>query len=279
MPIDSFASDFRDLGIIEMKQSATTLREVTVTAPLIRREADRIVLNVAANPLSANKTAQELLKTAPGVWATDGSLSIYGQAGTAVYVDDNKVNMSGPQLVSYLKTLPSSSIATIEIIPKGGAEYAADSSGGIIRINLKKVRDDGMLGVAGLNLTGGEEKVWINPFANISLHSGKWTFNLSLNCFYNSPMTIGNIKVYPILNLNPTIQKRLGRHWSISLGVENLLRRTSRIRTRSAGYDRLTSTRNSLSVKLGISYDFNSGKRFNSHKIEKNTDPSRLSKE
>ena len=33
------------------------LEEVVVKAPLIRREADRIVLNVSANPLSANKNA------------------------------------------------------------------------------------------------------------------------------------------------------------------------------------------------------------------------------
>ena len=60
-----------DMGRIILNQTSTTLREVVVKAPLIRRDADRIVLNVAANPLSANKDAQELLKTAPGVWATD----------------------------------------------------------------------------------------------------------------------------------------------------------------------------------------------------------------
>ncbi len=60
-----------NIGNIILQQTSTTLKEVEVKAPLIRREADRIVLNVAANPLSANKDAQELLKTAPGVWATD----------------------------------------------------------------------------------------------------------------------------------------------------------------------------------------------------------------
>ena len=84
-----------DLGNIILTQKSTTLKEVVVKAPLIRRDADRIILNVAANPLSANKDAQELLKTAPGVWATDDALSIYGQGGTAVYIDDRKVNMSG----------------------------------------------------------------------------------------------------------------------------------------------------------------------------------------
>ena len=170
-----------NLGNIMLQQTSTTLKEIVVKAPLIRREADRMVLNVAANPLSANKDAQELLKTAPGVWATDNALSIYGQGGTTVYIDDRKVNMSGSQLMAYLRSIQSSSIASIEIIPKAGAEFSAESSGGVIRINLKRNRIDGLTGSAGLNTTFGEYKTWINPFANISLRSGKWSANLSGN--------------------------------------------------------------------------------------------------
>lgn len=170
-----------DMGRIILNQTSTTLREVVVKAPLIRRDADRIVLNVAANPLSANKDAQELLKTAPGVWATDEALSIYGQGGTSVYIDDRKVNMSGNQLMTYLKSIQSSSIATIEIIPKAGAEYSADSSGGIIKINLRRNRVDGLNGSAGLNVTAGEYKQWVNPFVNLGLHIGRWTVNFNGN--------------------------------------------------------------------------------------------------
>lgn len=171
----------QNIGAIVLKQTSTTLQEVVVKAPLIRREADRIVLNVAANPLTANKDAQELLKTAPGVWATDESLSVYGQGGTAVYIDDRKLNMSGTQLMTYLKSIQSSSIATIEIIPKAGAEYSADSSGGIIKINLKRNRVDGLNGSAGLNMTAGEYKQWVNPFVNLGLHTGRWTVNFNGN--------------------------------------------------------------------------------------------------
>lgn len=160
-------------------QASTMLDEIVVKAPLVRRDADRIVMNISANPLSANKNAQELLQTAPGVWADDNSLSIYGQGGTTVYIDDRKVNMSGNQLMTYLKTIQSSSIATIEIIPKGGAEYGADSAGGIIKINLKRNRIDGVAGSTGMNVTSGEYKQWFNPFVNFGLHSGKWTFSLN----------------------------------------------------------------------------------------------------
>lgn len=170
-----------DMGKIILKQTSTTLREVVVKAPLIRREADRIVMNVAANPLSTNKDAHELLKTAPGVWATDETMSIYGQGGTTVYIDDRKVNMSGNRLMTYLKSIQSSSIATIEIIPKAGAEYSADSSGGIIKINLKRNMVDGINGSAGLNVTAGEYKQWLNPFVNLGLHTGKWIVNINGN--------------------------------------------------------------------------------------------------
>ncbi len=56
------------------------------------------------------------------------------------------------------------------------------------------------------------------------------SFNIILNGFYLTKMKIGNITVYPILNINPTIQKRFGKHWSISFGFENLLQRKGKIR-------------------------------------------------
>lgn len=175
-----------DVGTIIMHSDSVVLDEIVVSAPLIRREADRIILNIAANTLMANKNAQELLKTAPGVWTTDESLSIYGQEGTEVYINDNKVNLTGSQLINILRSVQSSSIATIEIIPKAGAEFNANSSGGVIRINLKKNRVDGISGSAGMNTIGGEYKAWFNPFANVSVHTGKWTINMSGN-FNDSP--------------------------------------------------------------------------------------------
>ena len=104
-------------------------------------------------------------------------------------------------------------------------------------------------------------------------------FNLSMSCFYNSGMKIGNITVFPILNLNPTLQKQLGTHWSLSIGFENMLQRISKIRTESSGYDRLSYTKTYITAKIGVTYKFNSGKRFRAPRIEKNTDNSRFSRE
>ncbi len=48
-------------------------------------------------------------------------------------------------------------------------------------------------------------------------------FNLTMSCFYNSKMKIGNITVFPILNLNPTLQKQFGKHWSVSSSPQSTL--------------------------------------------------------
>ncbi len=170
-----------DAGRIILGKISTTLKEVEVKAPLVRREADRFVLNIAANPLSANKDAQQLLRTAPGVWATDDALSIYGQGGVDVYIDDRKVRMSGKRLMTYLKSIQSSAIATIEIIPRAGAEYSASAAGGVIKINLRRNRVDGVNGSAGMNVTAGEYMQELNPFVNVSMHSGKFTTTVNGN--------------------------------------------------------------------------------------------------
>ncbi|MDE6637617.1 MAG: outer membrane beta-barrel family protein, partial [Muribaculaceae bacterium] len=105
------------------------------------------------------------------------------------------------------------------------------------------------------------------------------SFNITLNGFYQTKMKVGNIDIYPILNINPTIQKRFGKHWSLSLGVENMLQRKSKIRAVSSGYNRLTSSKQYMAIKLGVTYNFNSGKGFRAPRIEKNNDGSRLKKE
>lgn len=84
------------------------------------------------------------------------------------------------------------------------------------------------------------------------------------------------ITVFPILNLNPTLQKQFGKHWSVSVGLENIMQRKSKIRTESSGYNRFTFTKTYMSAKIGVTYKFNSGKGFRVPNIEKNTDNSRF---
>ena len=57
--------------------------------------------------------------------------------------------------------------------------YDADSAGGIIRITLKKRRENGVNGSVAFNTTQGEIVHRYNPSANINLHSGRVDFYAS----------------------------------------------------------------------------------------------------
>ena len=86
-----------DLGEIVMKSSATRIEGVVVKAQLIRREADRFVVDVANAPAAIGKDGIELLERAPGVWIDDEKISINGKSGSKVYVNDlSLIHISEP---------------------------------------------------------------------------------------------------------------------------------------------------------------------------------------
>ena len=60
-----------DMGTITLKESSTSIDEVVVKAEMIRREADRFVVDVANSASAIGKDGVELLRQSPGVWVKD----------------------------------------------------------------------------------------------------------------------------------------------------------------------------------------------------------------
>jgi len=134
------------LGDIVLRSASTKIDDVVVEAKLIRREADRFVVDVANSPLALGKDGVELLESSPGVWVTDDEISINGKSGSKVYVNDRELKMDTEQLLRYLKSLRAEDIQKIEVIPIVGADFDADTSSGAIMITLRKRREDGFDG-------------------------------------------------------------------------------------------------------------------------------------
>ena len=70
------------LGDFVMRTSATGIESVEVKARLVRREADRFVVDVANAPAAIGKDGIELLERAPGVWIDGEKISINGKSGS-----------------------------------------------------------------------------------------------------------------------------------------------------------------------------------------------------
>lgn len=163
----------KDLGDFTLETAATQIDDVVVRGRMIRREADRFVMDVANAPAMIGKDGIEALKLAPGIWIDGEKISVNGKTGPKVYVNDRELKMEPEQLLNYLATLRTEDIQKIEVVPTVGADYDADASGGIIRITLRKRRERGTEGSVSLAGTTGRRTDALMPQASVNHHSDR----------------------------------------------------------------------------------------------------------
>lgn len=177
-----------DLGDIAIAPATNSVGEVVVTARLITREADRFVVDVANNrAVAIGKDGMEILRTAPGVWIQGDKISINGASGTRIMVNDRMLNLTGDDLAAYLRSLNAEDVQKIEVIPVSGADYDANSSGGIIKITMRKPRRDGVTGSVQTRVhTNKYNPIYVVPSARVSYHRGRVTVNASANYTYDN---------------------------------------------------------------------------------------------
>ena len=166
-----------DLGEIRMNEMSTQIGEVVVKANRVVREADRFVVHLLNDPTVFGKSGSDVLALSPGVFVLeqDGVISINGKSGTKVYVNERPLHESGTDLIRYLQMLKAEDIQRIDVIPVAGAGYDADMQGGIIKITLKRQREDGAYGYVGTtySFAPGEEVSTFNPTFNINYKNKK----------------------------------------------------------------------------------------------------------
>lgn len=173
-----------DIGDVVLEEQATEIGNVVVSAQMIRREADRFVVDVANSTGAIGKDGVEVLKQSPGVWVDDDGISINGSEGTTVYINDREVRLSGEELVQYVRNLRAEDISKIEVVPQTGADYDADSTGGVLKITLKRRLDDGMMGSVRMYGDFGEMGSVYSPSASLNYHVGR--FDLSASGWYTN---------------------------------------------------------------------------------------------
>ena len=162
---------------IILTSNVKKLAEVTIQAkkPFIERQLDKLVVNVEQSILAAGSSLLEVLERSPGVIVNqESSLNLKGKSGVIVMFDGKPTPLSGADLITYLKTIPSSNIQNIEIITNPSARYDAAGNAGIINIRFKKDQRQGLNG--GLTLSYGQG-VYPKPNASINFNYRKKNIN------------------------------------------------------------------------------------------------------
>ncbi|MBB6272845.1 hypothetical protein HDF26_003305 [Pedobacter cryoconitis] len=132
-----------DLGEILIDESLM-LRGVTIEIRkrLIEKKIDRLVFNVENSIAAIGGDALDALRVTPRVKVKNDGISMVGKSGMAVMIDDRIVQLSGEDLLNYLKTIKSEEIKSIEVITNPSAKYSAEGNSGILNLRLKKAKKD-----------------------------------------------------------------------------------------------------------------------------------------
>jgi len=139
-PFQLNAGSDSDAGIIMLKRAANNLKEVVISGrkDYVEVRPDKKVLNIDRNILSAGSSLLDVLSTSPGVRVANDEVLFRGGQKPLIAIDGKPVQLSGDELVNFLKNYQSSSISQIELIENPGGKYEASAGGGMINIILKK---------------------------------------------------------------------------------------------------------------------------------------------
>jgi len=180
--------DGTDITVPEltMARAEKTLEGVSVSSkkPMVEVKADKMILNVEGTINSTGSDALELLRKSPGVLVDkDDNVTLAGKNGVKIYVDGKEIPLSGTDMASYLKSLQSAQIESIELITNPSAKYEAAGNAGIINIKLKKNKAFGTNGSANAGYNIG---TYPKYNGGLSLNNRNKNINIFGNYNYNN---------------------------------------------------------------------------------------------
>lgn len=178
-----------DLGVIYIKNKVNTLDAVVVTAktPLIKQEIDRITYDMQADPESKANSVLEMMRKVPFLSVDgDDNILLKGSSSYKILINGRPSGMVERNPKDILRSMPASTIKSIEVITNPSSKYDAEGLAGIINIITNKKVDNGYNGTINFNHrfpvggpgTGGSFAFKYNKFGMSSLGGSS---------IYNSP--------------------------------------------------------------------------------------------
>ncbi|RMZ59166.1 TonB-dependent receptor [Chryseobacterium nematophagum] len=111
--------------------------EIKANKKLVERKIDRVVFNVENSISGIGGNALEILKITPSIRIQSENILLTGKNSVKVMINDRLTQLSGEDLMNYLKNIPAETIKKIEVITNPPAKYDAEGSSGLINIQLK----------------------------------------------------------------------------------------------------------------------------------------------
>lgn len=167
--------------VLEMDNAMLDAVEVTGSKRLVNFSNGKVHVNIEDNPMVKGETVYSLMQKLPGVSVShNGDISMRGKSGVQVMVNGRKMELQGEDLETYLSSLSSDVVATIEIDASPSAEHEAEGVAGIINISLKKNVSQGLVGSLSAGYTY-QDKNLFNGNLYLSKRSEKLDWSVILD--------------------------------------------------------------------------------------------------
>src|SRR5690606_36296969 len=119
------------------------LSGVTITRKLnpVKLSPDKVSIRVSNKSRNTSGSVLDLLRKMPGVTILpNGSISLNGQEGVQILIDEKRNFLTAENLITFLASMPASSLETVELITQPNAVLDANGHGSmaIFRTHLMK---------------------------------------------------------------------------------------------------------------------------------------------
>lgn len=175
----------------QLIKKSNILNEVVVssTPRVATQKIDRLVINVASNPINTGASTLDVLEKSPGISTDrDGNFTLKGKQKVLVMIDDKPTFMSGETLKQYLSNLPASDVKQIELLDNPPAKYEASGNGGVINIVTNKKTIKGWNGMVNLGYMHSRFHKTQNSL-QLNYGSDKLSFQFGYRQLYNEAET------------------------------------------------------------------------------------------
>ncbi|MBK7311148.1 MAG: outer membrane beta-barrel protein [Sphingobacteriaceae bacterium] len=169
----------QDLGNLAMEIDPKLLNEVEVVAEkaTFQMSVDRKVYNVEKDLSVRGGTGLDVLKNVPTITVDGDGNATLREKSVQIFIDGRPTTLTMAQI-------PADAIERVEVISNPSAKFAADASGGIINIVLKKSKKPGYNGML-MGYAGTQDKYGITGNINVKENP----FNISLMYSLNATQT------------------------------------------------------------------------------------------
>lgn len=170
---------------LDEKRHELPIFSIVARRPLLKLEADRIIYNVAADPVAKSASLYIVLQRVPFITISGGSIMIKGNMPPTYFINNVPSPLLNNKPSEALKAMTADNVQEVQIITNPGANLDGDFRGGIINIITKRKVDSEVTGSLGATVNTR------NQYSTTETFALKWG-----DILLQSSLTFGNQTKY-----------------------------------------------------------------------------------